>query len=426
MLFADQLKSIAEKQGNIFKQRPCCIATPLQTFNVDSIVVFGVEEKQTELALGKLHLKKPGEYSLEALDRGVDFLYGSKVYDKVNFQYKTYNNKKTAVFELKEKSTRHSLRFGLHYDDDFSIALLTNYTMLNAGLPNSILKVDFAISENPRASASWIIERGFVPSLGIRATANQFQPKLFDNLEVISEFNFFTYNVDLFLQSTLSNNYTIGTGLKWDNVDLSESIPILGLERERNSYLIYHAFLDFDSFNKSFRPTAGFVFKAKLNVIANLTNINLEDASSVISAQFTKAVKLTDKIALNVGLDGAATIGADLDYPYNIFIGGLGQNYINFTFPFVGYRFMELIGTNYAAIKANIFYEVAKNHFLTAKGNIGKLEPTVDQLFSSEVLLDGFGLSYAYKSPIGPLELTVMGSTNHSRVYTYISFGFWF
>ena len=114
----------------------------------------------------------------------------------------------------------------------------------------------------------------------------------------------------MFLQSTLSNNYTIGTGLKWDNVDLSESIPILGLERERNSYLIYHAFLDFDSFNKSFRPTAGFVFKAKLNVIANLTNINLEDASSVISAQFTKAVKLTDKIALNVGLDGAATIGA--------------------------------------------------------------------------------------------------------------------
>ena len=127
-----------------------------------------------------------------------------------------------------------------------------------------------------------------------------------------------------------------------------------------------------------------------------------------------------------MGLDGAATIGPDLDYPYNIFIGGLGQNYINFTFPFVGYRFMELIGTNYAALKANVFYEVAKNHFITAKGNIGKLEPTVDKLFSSQVLLDGFGLSYAYKSPIGPLELTVMGSTNHSRVYTYISFGFWF
>lgn len=426
LLFKDQLSSIAQKQGNIFSERVCCIATPLQTFNVDSIVVIGVEEKQAKLALGKLHLKKPGEYNLDALDRGIDFLYGSKVYKKANFQYKTYHNKKTAVFELKEKSTRHSLGFGVHYDDDFSIALLTNYTMLNAGLPNATLKLDFAISENPRASVSWIIERGFVPALGIRATANQFQPKLYDNLEAISEFILFTYNVDLFLQSTLSNNYTIGTGLKWDNVDLSESIPILGLEREQNSYFIYHAFLDFDSFNRTFRPTTGFVFKAKLNVIANLTNINVQAASSVISAQFVKAIKITDKIGLNAGLDGAATIGADLDYPYNIFIGGLGQNYINFTFPFVGYRFMELIGTNYAALKASIFYEVAKNQFITVKGNIGKLEPTVDELFSSDVLLDGYGLSYAYKSPIGPLELTIMGSSNHSRIYTYISFGYWF
>jgi len=206
LLYLEQLRSVAEKQGEISPARPSGIATPLQIFPVDSIFVYGVPEKQAQLALGKLHLKKVGEYSLENLDRGIDFLYGSKVYDKANFQYKTLNNKKTAVFELREKSTRHGLRFGLHYDDDFSIALLTNYTMLNAGLPNSTLKIDFALSENPRASASWIVERGFVPSIGIRATANRFQPKLYDNLEPISEISLFNYNVDLLLQSTNSNN----------------------------------------------------------------------------------------------------------------------------------------------------------------------------------------------------------------------------
>ena len=131
-------------------------------------------KRQANLALGKLRLKTPGLYNLHDLDRGIDLLYGSKVYDKANFQYVKLNDKKTALIQLKEKNTRHSLGFGVHYDDDFSIALLTNYTMRNAGLPNSIFKLDVAISENPRGSISYIIERGFVPALGIRSSFNRF------------------------------------------------------------------------------------------------------------------------------------------------------------------------------------------------------------------------------------------------------------
>jgi NTE family protein len=137
-------------------------------------------------------------------------------------------------------------------------------------------------------------------------------------------------------------------------------------------------------------------------------------------------LRFSDRFGMQFGASGAATIGSDLDYPYNIFVGGLGQNYINFTFPFVGYRFMELIGRNYIAGHAWVYFEFFENHFITAKTNFGKLEPTVDALFSSDVVLDGYGLSYAYKSPIGPMELTVMGSSNHARIFTYISLGFWF
>ncbi len=424
--YLEQMQEVAKQQGNSAEVRVPGSATPLQSFMVDSILVTGVGEKEAQLALGKLDLKEPGIYNLEDLDRGLDLLYGSKIYDKANFQYKTLNNKKTACFELKEKSTRHSLRFGVHYDDDFSIGLLSNYTMIKAGLPNSILKADFVISENPRGQISWIIERGFVPALGVRASLNRFQPRLYANSEPISQFSFLTYNFDLFLQSTLSNNYTIGTGLKWDHLDLSEKITILGLEEQSNSYLIYHAFLDFDSFNRSFKPKSGFVLKAKFNAISNLSQEVVGSASSVLALQFVKAFKISKKVGMNAGLDGAATLGSNLDYPYNVFVGGLGQNYINFTFPFVGYRFMELIGRNYAALKVEAFYEVAKNQFISVKGNVGKLEPSFDELFSSSILLDGYGISYAYASPIGPLELTVMGSTNTAKVYTYISLGFWF
>jgi NTE family protein len=421
-----KLSALAQIQGNSQPERACCTATPLPAFKVDSVYVTGVKEKEAKFIKSKLHLNDTGIYELEDLDRGLDLLYGSRGYEKVEFQYLQENDKKTARIEVQKKPTRHSFRFGLHYDDDFSIALLANYTMRDLGLINSKFIAEVALSENTRGQVAYLIERSFIPTLGLRFYFNRFQPRLYSSLDPIAEFNFFTYNVDAFLQSTWFNNYTVGTGFKLERVELSETIPFLGIERTLNNYLHFYAFLDFDSYNRSFRPTKGFVLDGTFNLISPTAENILDAASSVISLKYDQAISFTNRIGLQFGASGAATIGSNLDYPYNIFVGGLGQNYINFTFPFVGYRFMELIGRNYLAGHAWVYYEFFENHFVTAKTNFGALESTVDQLFSTDVLLDGYGLSYAYNSPIGPMELTVMGSSNHARIFTYISLGFWF
>jgi NTE family protein len=87
---------------------------------------------------------------------------------------------------------------------------------------------------------------------------------------------------------------------------------------------------------------------------------------------------------------------------------------------------MELIGRKAAVVRADLFYEPFKNHFFTLKGNIGKIDPTFNNLIKSEILLDGYGISYGYNSPFGPLEFTLIASTNHSDILTYLSLGFWF
>jgi NTE family protein len=424
--FLPKLTALADIQGNIPIERPCCTATPLPSFQVDSVVVKGVGKNEAKFVKSRLRLNDTGVYELKVLNRGLDLLYGSGSYEKAEFQYLTKNGQNTALIQLQKKPSRHSFRFGLHYDDDFSIALLANYTMRDLGLINSKFIAEVAISENPRGQIAYLVERSFIPTLGFRVYFNRFQPRLYLSQEPIAELNFFTYNADVFVQSTLFNNYTIGTGIKYEGVELSETIPFLGIEGTVNNYLHYYAFLDFDSFNRSFRPTTGFLLNGRFNLITPTAEDLAREASSVVTVKYDQALRFTDRFGMQFGGSGAATIGPDLDYPYNIFVGGLGQNYINFTFPFVGYRFMELIGRNFVAAHAWIYYEFFENHFITAKTNFGKLESTVDELFSSDVLLDGYGLSYAYKSPIGPMELTVMGSSNHAKIFTYISLGFWF
>lgn len=420
------LKAIAEKQGTTPKRNSPGSAIPMNEFWVDSFYSENVLPKQEQLIQGKLRLVPGQMYQLEKLDKGLDMLYGSARYDKIMFQYlQSDSTKKALVIKPKLKRSNQAMKLGLHYDDDFSIALLANYTWRDALFLNSKFISEIAISENPRGSISYVIERGFVPSLGSRISFWRFQPRIYREGEPITNFSFLTYNIDFFLHSTLFNNYTIGTGLRWEDVSITERIPIIGLQN-RNQFIIYHAFLDFDSYNRSFKPQRGLKLLAKFNLISTVENGNLSEPISVSSFNFDKAIKFSEKNGMSAGLTAAVTIGETPLYPYQIFVGGLGQNYINFTFPFLGYRFMELIGRNFGAIRADVYQQIGKSHFLTFKTNFGKIDPTIKDLFDSSALLNGYGLSYAYNSPIGPLELTVMTSSNHLKIFTYINLGFWF
>lgn len=425
-IWKDQLIQIAVEQQKYLSPETTAPATPLPVFKVDSIAVLGVDPQEARLIQSRLHLKDTGYYTLEKLDRGLDLLYGSGSYEKVQFQYKNIHTKPTAVISVVRKPSRHSFRFGMHYDDDFGIALLANYTLRDFLILNSKFMAEAAISENVRGQVSYLFERGFIPSLGFRFKFNRFQPRVYQNLEPKSQYNLFAYHIDVFLQSTIARNYTIGTGLRYNWVNLSEPIPFLGLESRTTEHIIYHGYLDFDSRNRRFRPQKGFLFQGKANVLWPKEAEFIGEPSSVFTLQYKQALALSNTVGMEFGFNGAATIGGNLDYPFNVFVGGLGENYINFTIPFLGYRFMELIGRNFGSINASLFYEVFENQFFTVKANVGSLEASVSDLFNSSVLLDGYGISYAYNSPIGPLELTVMGSTNHANVYTYISMGYWF
>jgi NTE family protein len=125
-------------------------------------------------------------------------------------------------------------------------------------------------------------------------------------------------------------------------------------------------------------------------------------------------------------LFGGSTIGPTLDFPYQFHLGSMGRQYINNIQPFIGYRFLEISGRNNVTARGDLLYQFFKNHYLIARYNLGKLEPTLDDLFASDILLDGYSLGYSYNSPIGPLEFNVASSSNHSNFYTYVSLGFWF
>lgn len=402
-------------------------ATPKREFYVQKIEVNGLKSLTRNYVLGKLRLKEGRPCKLEKLEAGLDQLYGSRYFETVDYTIAKADSGYTLRINLKEQDYYQSFKLGLNYSDDFGAALLLNYTNRKLLFKNSRLSVDLALGEMPRGELNYFVDRGFIPTLGIRLRSYRFRYQNFRNRFAINEKIYQDYSLDLFLQSTIRDAYALGGGIQIEDVDITEDFETSQTEELHQGFINYYAYLDFDSFDDANFPKHGFQLNAQYRIIAERQGFEtFLEPSSVFDLSYRQAISFNSKWTLISRFYGATTIGPNLARPYQIHFGSMGQAYINYIQPFIGYRFMELIGRNALMLRADLNYEVYKNHYLQLKANFGKMEPTLNALFISDILLDGYSLGYTYNSILGPLEFNLAGSTNHRDIYAYIRLGFWF
>lgn len=421
-----QALSLSDTSDQI--NRATCQATPIETFYVNNITVDGLNNSTRDFVLGKLRVHEGQECSYEKLDKGLDQLYGSKYFTHINYNLTPADTGYTLELTVKEEKALTLFRLGIHYDDDFKTALLLNYTQRNLLFKNSRFSAEIALSENPRAYVHYFVDRGLVPTLGLDFRTNRFSYRIYNEArEPVAQSNYFDFSTDLFLQSTLYDALAVGAGVEFDGVSLSEDLSKIQTDTGFSSYVNYFGFIDFDSFDNANYPTKGTKFSASYKIIGRHEKFStFYEPSSVLDISISQAAAIGKRISLTAQTRFTSAIGQNLDYPYNVFLGSMGKNYINYISPFIGYRYMELVGRTALTVRADLFYEFFKNHYIIGRANAGKLENSIQNTIESDIVLDGYSLGYSYNSPIGPLEINISGSTNHSKIYSYISLGFWF
>lgn len=404
------------------------ILTPSEKVLIRDVQIFGTINTTDRFILSNLNVDQDDSTDTKEIRAGMERLYGSRFYEQVDYRFIPTDSTgvvlKINVVETKENQ---QIRLGVHYDDDYKMGVLLNLTVRNALMKNSKFSFDVVLGENPRGELSYIFERGFIPALGFRADFHQFDTRVYQEGQPVSEFTYTDFSSELFLHSTLWDLYTIGGGVRLENIDISEPILRSEIEESNNTYLNYFAFVDFDSFNRTYKPTSGIRLFGEFKIISEQTSFeSYLEPVSILHLQYDQTYDFGEKWGGRTRILGATTIGPDAPFPYSIFLGGMGENYTQHIFPFVGYRYMELFGRNALTLRADVWYEAFEDHFFTLHANVGKLEATIDDLYSSDVLLDGYGISYGYNSALGPLEIFLMKSTNHSDLLAYVRLGFWF
>ena len=402
-------------------------ATPLQEFYVQSIQVNGLESLTPEFVKGKLRVRENRICAVARLERGLDQLYGTSYFTNVDYTLVPADTGYILNINLKEKDYFQQLNAGINFSDDFNAALLLNYTNRKLLFKNSRLSIDLALGDMPRGEISYFVDRGFIPTLGIKLRSYRFRYSDFENREAVNEKIYQDYSLDLFLQSTWRDAYAVGGGIQVEDIRINRNFDLSNDVDFQKGFINYYGFIDFDSFDDADFPSEGIQLNARYRIIAEREGFEVfREASSILDLNFKQAIGLGSHWSMTFQMFGATTIGPGLDEPYQIHLGSQGQSYINYIQPFVGYRFMELIGSSSLCLRSDFRYEPFKNHFLQLKVNYGRLESSFEDLFQSDILLDGYSIGYSYRSLIGPLEINLAGSTNHPDLYAYVRLGFWF
>jgi len=424
--FLELKKKYNLKKANIKKYVPPCDSS---VFHIKNIEVNGLNEVSYSLLYGKLNLEMNSKVSLHKLQDGINRIYGSRYFDRVDFQMKG-EKEKTLIVNVKERTTKR-FNVGLHYDSDNDAAVLLNTTFRNKLKSGSRLSFDLKLAENPRFKTTYTIDNGLKPGLNMEAEFNDSEVYAFEDGKKIASYDFNYMKFDINTHSIFRESYSFGFGGKIEYYNINSEFTISDIvdTQDKDYYFTYYAFLNIDSHDKAYYPKSGMYLYGEYKLVTNngVSLDGMERPASVAYLKFQKAISLSSAFTVYPKFYGRVVWGKSIPNFYVSYTGGIDQtDYFDIQIPFVGLERMELASTNSFVFRADFQYELFRNNYLILKTNAGKLVDDINDALNKGEWIKGIGLTYSYNSLIGPIEFSLMYSDKKNSVSNYVSLGFWF
>jgi NTE family protein len=427
--FIPKLKALKEKY-NLQKEDRKLYVPPTDStkYFISEVDVKGLKEVSNSLLLGKLNIETPDTVDLKTLKKGIDRIYGSRYFDKVDFQL-IGEDEKLLRLRVKERTTKR-FNVGLHYDSDNKAGVLLNTTIRNKLRSGSRLSFDLKLAENPHFETTYTIDNGLKPGITLNAVYTDAEVNAFEKGEKVGNFDLDHVKLDMNIHSILRESYSVGFGARAEYFKVESNFTTPSdVNEDDDYYFSYYGFIRLDSHEKAYYPKKGISLYGEYKLVThNGAKLDgMDKPASVASLRFQKAISVTPAFTVYPKFFGRVVWGKNIPGFYFSYTGGMDQtDYFDIQVPFVGLERMEEASTNSFVFRSDFQYELFKNNYLILKTNVGLLAEDVDFALRDGEWIKGIGLTYSYNSLIGPMEFSLMYSDKKDKVVNYISLGYWF
>ena len=439
------LKNIVAEQS--LRRQRFNISNVPDSLKINNIIIKGNQNYTRSYILGKLKIKTNEKISYQHFTEGVNNIVATHNFD--SFIYKFSPNLKEGFdlkFEVVESNLTSFLKLGVHYDDLYKSAVLTNFTKKQFLLKNDIVSFDFILGDNVRYNFDYFIDKGFYWSVGLKSRYNKFNKNINASL-ILDEDDIITAGLNkidvelsdqtnqFYLQTLFRKDFALTLGVEHKHLKITSETFLDNTADEeettfeKSDYISLFGKLKFDTYDNTYFPKKGFLFDGDFHLYLSSSDFNNNFSEfSIVKAKIGYAFSPIKNLAVNVITQGGFKIGDDSNNSLNFALGGYGNNFINNYISFYGYDYLSIIGSSFVKGMIDVDYEIFKKQHIILSANLANVG---DNLFDNSNWFStpdysGYAIGLSTETFLGPIEIKYSWSPEISSGKWFFNLGFWF
>ena len=419
--------------GDYSQPSPVQAVPQKEKFRFADVVIGGVPYKDQHW-LRRLSGLRPGvELTKVDIDKGVSVLMGTKAFSSVTYTiHGQGTDEETLVLNLK-KGPSNVVALGARYDSEEAAGLLVHIGANELGLLGSKVGFTGRLSYNPYGEVTYSYNSKYFPKIEFNYKVGSMDMNIYKSTENQNNLDFLYQRGEINLANIYLRNYNFKVGARYEHYDYSR-------------YLKYNVPDNYQEYSLQDKSYQSFYFSGKMD--------NLDDdyfaqhgvAVEIEGAYWPKAysngvapfgaVKLMVEGTLRAGnrlvflphLYGRVLIGECTEIPFINYFGGTEPGrYFSQQLPFIGMNHANPIYNSVVIGRLDMRRQFGSNHYVYAIANYLRSGMSIDEMVAPDGFgIWGFGVKYAYNSPIGPITFNVHWSDYDHKFGAYVSLGHYF
>ena len=378
-------------------------------------------------------------YTAAQISKSIRRAFGSRYYSNITYTLEPIAKDTARIIFNAEENPSTYLKAGLYYTRFRGINVNLNLTSRDFIIPNSRSMVSLSLGESIQVEAEHFQYLGRTKSIafitGFRL--DNFELNSFQDFKVDGSYKQNYSKGFLNFQNSGNNKVAAGIGTAFEYLHYSPSIHSVSEVKGRFTAIKSYVYLKYNSLNQIFYPTKGVKINTELGQVynqkSNLTqfqngvaiipsNLNFENYSRFVfdGSLFTS---LNSKFAYFSELQAGINFTNQPNELNNFLIGGINGSFRN-QVRFAGLQEATANSSSVVSLQIGLRYNPLNNIYVIGRIN-GLLKDfaTNNNTTSNSTALSGYALTFAYKTPIGPLELSAMYSDQSKKLQSYVLFG---
>lgn len=456
----DVLHNLADSLNRIYGERKKVHVDLPDSVVISTIFIEGTKRVDPILVTGKLAIPKNTPVALNDVSDRIAHIYGTRYFNRIGFEL-IPQGEFAQLRLITTENPNSYVKFALNHNTFTGSAFIINFTTRNTLGKRSRFYVTANISNFLRLRSEYFLYFGPTQDFGIGGAVyyDQNEYPIYQNLVKVSQYRQLYTGFDLKLQKSVRSSRAYGIGIKREFISVNPEVFGNSQIYDGNiAHWNYYTYFTANTHDKVYFQNHGsktyietsFIYDTRYHFsqyIQNPTGDNYfvtvpEDTMKLAALNHYIQFKFSTQKTYSLARTWVALVGINAYFSFNPYglnrtsilfnnyvVGGLVQQFRN-QISFVGVNEYQLNTNNFASLMGGLRTRPVRNLYITLRGNAGSFVPTFASYYTTDALvqkkqyLTGFGLSFAYDSVLGPLEVTFMRSAELNAFSTYVNLGF--